>query len=369
MHGKVILVHASAYAPAAALLLRLRDTFDGGDAGTVTMLPSLSRAEHGARRAPGHRRPRGGLAQSTWQNRTLEIYAHQLRRNSASASCPPTRARGAHVRQAHWRRRRSPADAGGLGLVEGVDYWDIGTLPAGTLADGTTTLLAVTGCAPGRDRTTPRTTARCRYDVRTGNLGIWAAKLDTTTPLDGGSIGAQFAYASFPFSSESTLRRRRGGRGRLLRDHDLVTPGGRRSCATRATRATRLSRPRLTPVPVTVPYPIAEGVTYGQLAPAALAPVSGVTFDGTSGFFVNTVTADGGPTPVQIGGAAPEHPGDLRARTRTRASSPTASGYVFVLVGDPGQPPFTCRRAPTRGSSTCSRRTSSAFPTNPPFGN
>ncbi len=100
---------------------------------------------------------------------------------------------------------------------------------------------------------------------------------------------------------------------------------------------------------MTVPYPIAEGVTYGHLSPAALAPVSGLTFDGTSGFFVNTVAADGGPTPVQFGVPLPA----IQAVSAPSADAgifANGVGYVFVLVGDPGQPTFNiARRAQTPG--------------------
>ena len=95
------------------------------------------------------------------------------------------------------------ADAGGLGLVEGQSYWNLGTLPVGTLADRTTTLVAVTGCGPG-NTTTALDSCPVGYDETTGDLGLTFAKLDTTTQADGG-LGAQFAYASTPFSTASTL--------------------------------------------------------------------------------------------------------------------------------------------------------------------
>ncbi len=248
VHGKLILVHASAYAPALRFCFGSVNIPDGGDAGTITVTPSYPAPNTVLGVPPGT----GGPAADTsvdLANRTLEHLRHQRRRDGPRR---PERRRGhrrAHLRHAHWRegsrqRRRRPA----MPLVQGVDYWDLGTLQAGTLADGTTTLAR-------RDRLRARResahnaqrspTARCGLRRRpTGNLGLWATKLDTTTALDGGSLGAQFAYASFPFASESTLVNGAAAVAGFYMT-TLVTPEAGAPRPTRATRATRPSKPRL----------------------------------------------------------------------------------------------------------------------------
>ena len=132
------------------------------------------------------------------------------------------------------------------------------------------------------------------------------------------------------------------------------------------------------PVPVTVPYPIAEGVTYGQfdprngqpgaVTPTSLVPVSGVTFDGNSGFFVNAITADGGPTALQVPIPLP----NIQAISAPNADAgifANGVGYVFVLVGDPGQPTFVVPSGADAGQFNLFSAHILAFPTNPPFGN
>jgi hypothetical protein len=359
VHGKLILVHASAFAPA----LRFCFGSVNSDAGTTTVTPSYPAPNTVLGVPPGT----GGPAADSpldLANRTLEIYGI----NAAAAGLAGQTADAGTTELTCDKLIGANALAGDAGgpaspLALGTDYWDLGQLKAGTLADGTTTLLAVTGCAPGE---TENPTYNCPmpYDVATGNLGMWVAKLDTTTPLDGGSLGAQFAYASYPFLSESTLV---NGAAAVAGFYvtTLVTPEAG-APADGGDAAVEAAAP--TPVPVTVPYPIAEGVTYGNLSPAALAPVSGLTFDGTSGFFVNTVTADGGPTPVQFGVPLPA----IQAISAPNADAgifANGVGYVFVLVGDPGQPSYDIPDGGDAGPFNLFSAHILAFPTNPPFGN
>jgi hypothetical protein len=355
--GKVVVVNAAGYAPP----LRFCYGAVNGDAGTITIVPKVYPAPNTALGVPPGTGGPAAESPVDLKARTLEIYAINA---AAVASQLPTDAGTELTCDKLLGDNAIAADAGGLGLVQYRDYWDLGTLPAGTLADGTTTLLAVTGCVGG-EANNPTYNCPMPYPA-TGNLGMSYARLDTTTPLDGGSIGAQFAYASFQFSSESTLV---GGAAAVAGFYvtSLVTPeaGAPADGGDAAVEAAA-------PVPVTVPHPIAVGATYGQfdprngqpgaLAPMNLVPVSGVTFDGTSGFFANAITVDGGPTVLQV---------PVPLTSIQAISAPTADagifangvGYVFVLVGDPGQPSFT-----DAGFNYLSAHIL-GFPTNPPFGN
>jgi hypothetical protein len=259
-------------------------------------------------------------------------------------------------------------DAGGLGLTPGVDYWDIGNLPAGTLADGTTTLIVVNGCVPGITDTNDQTIdCPSTYNPGTGDLGMWTAKLDTTTPLDGGSIGAQFAYASNPFSNESALLG--GGVATVAGFYTsmLVVPDAG-AAPSDAGDAGDAAVEAAAPVLVTVPQVIAGGVTNGQLKPATVVPVSGISFGGASGFFVNSVTADGGSNAFQVA---------LPLSNIQQISAPSVPldagyfangvGYVFVLVGDPN--PNVPTFLDDAGTIFNVQKVHIlAYPTNPPFG-
>jgi hypothetical protein len=90
---------------------------------------------------------------------------------------------------------------GGGTLTPGVDFWYLGTIPKGTLLHGTTWVAAVTGCAPGE---TGDNVPFCggppglpTYSAITGNLTLTSWEVDNTTVVtaDGG-IAAQFGNAS-----------------------------------------------------------------------------------------------------------------------------------------------------------------------------
>jgi hypothetical protein len=345
--GKIILVHASSFAPALRFCFGSVTGVDAdGGGGRVTIVPGLAAPNTVVGVPNGTGGPVAGIPDV--ENRTLEIFAI----NAAKITGQIASDAGGELACADLiGSQATPVPDGGLGLVQGTDYWDLGRLPAGTLADGTTTLIAVTGCAPG-DSNPNDALLHCPspYDVATGNLGMWITKLDTTTPLDGGSIGAQFAYASYPFSAAS--RALAGGVAAVAGFYvtTTFTPDGG--------------------APVTVPaaFPIAEGVTYGNLAPTTLVPVSGVTFDGTSGFFVNSVTDAGGPTPFQVPIPLPS----IQALSYPGVDAgifANGVGYVFVLVGDPTLPSFVVPDGGDAGEFNLFSVHILGFPTNPPVGN
>ena len=356
VQGKVILVHGSAGAP-----LRFCYGAVTSDAGTIKMLPVNPSPNTALGVPPGTGGP-GAESSTDLANRSLEVFAINAQK---IASVVPSDA-GTELKcdalLGTDALTPNGTDAGGLGLMANVDYWDIGNLPAGTLANGTTTLIVVNGCVPGITDTNDQVVdCPAGYSPTTGDLGMWTAKLDTTTPLDGGSIGAQFAYASNPFSYESAAA---GGVAAVAGFYisTLVTPetpdaGDAGDAAVEAAA----------PIVVQVPHLVAGGVTNGHLAPTTLVPVSGVAFDGTSGFFANAVTSDGGATPFQL-------PIPLPLIQQISAPSvpldagyfSNGAGYVFVLVGDPN--PAVPTFLDDAGTFNVQKAHLIAFPTNPPFG-
>jgi hypothetical protein len=366
VHGKLILINSATTTPP----LRFCYGAVSGDAGAVSIIKSVYPAPRTTLGVPPGT---GGPAADSpvdLANRTLEIYALNAL-NPALIAQPLDGGAELTCDQLLGPDGVSPpaADAGGLGLRPGIDYWDIGTLPSGTLADATTTLLVIDGCPPGVSDTNdelvecgkaPRSKPTTGYDVSTGNLGFWTATLDTTTALDGGSIGAQFAYASYPFSFIAAHGPGLNGvaavAGFFVATTFVPDAGAPADAGDAAVEAAA-------PVTVNVPYPIAQGVTNGQLAPASVVPVSGVTFDGTSGFFANIVTVDGGPSSYNVPLPLPSIQ-QISAPNADGGYFANGAGYIFVLVGDPGQAQLT-----DAGQFNVLSPHILGFPTNPPFPN
>ena len=82
---------------------------------------------------------------------------------------------------------------GDAGLVSGTDFIKLPTLPAGTLAKGTTVMLAVTGCLASD----PGGNARCgsTWNNTTGNVKLVGFVLDRKV-ADAGAVGVQVAHLS-----------------------------------------------------------------------------------------------------------------------------------------------------------------------------
>jgi hypothetical protein len=243
------------------------------------------------------------------------------------------------------------------------DYFYVGEIVAGELASGTSWVAALEGCVPGE--TTTKDTALCggtAYSAPHGTLALQLIQLDSTTKLDGGSLGAQFGQISVAWAaplSELTA----GG-------SPPPTAAGFYVPAALADAGS----------PITQLAPIETTAALGQLLPATLAPVSGLTFDGGSGFYAVGWSDAGpvsGPPDEQDGG--PCTPGSGNPLTDCVSpwlmslpeidvlSSPTApgqlangAGYVFLLVGSPAvdtyvdvsdNPPTACVPGPT--APTC----------------
>jgi hypothetical protein len=376
VHGKLILVNASASPLAFNPTGSLRFCFgfahgtDGGDAGTVTVskTPPAPNTLQGVPQGTG-----GPAADTATDIASQNIVIYGI--NSAALATQTPDAGSAELNCSDLIGDNAlAADAGGLGLVEGQSYWNLGTLPAGTIADGTTTLVAVTGCGPG-NTTTALDSCPLGYaaDVATGDLGLSVAKLDTTTQADGG-VGAQFAYASTPFSTASTLY---GGAAVAAGffTTTFVTPdaGISDAAVSDAADAAPVDAGAPQPVPVNTFIPIAAPVENGQLAPPTLAVVPGLTFDSLSGFAVSAITADGGPTVLNPGFPFPF----IQAVSAPNADAGifgNGNGYVFVLVGDPRLSSFIgADGGPLGVDAGGAFNVLSAhvlgFPVNPPFGN
>jgi hypothetical protein len=228
-------------------------------------------------------------------------------------------------------------------LTMGTDYWYVGTIPQGTLAHGTTWVAAVGGCAPGLSA---QQGALCPagYSAATGNLQLIPYKVDSTTAVDGG-LGAQFANTSFAYDTVlGTVGGAASVPGLYIPTPVVPSDGG-------GAEGGEAGPP---PSPITF-VPIAASAAAGAtLYPATLATVPGVTYDGGSGFFLESVGADGGtvlfppgcnpalgncysplllPLPIidqlTYGGAAP-----------AGGTFADGKGYAFVFIGDPTQLPF-----------------------------
>ena len=240
----------------AALLLRLRGHPGRRRRGYRDDDPELPRSEYGSRRAARYGRPRGrhvGQSGQTAPSRSTR----SIGRAGLAGQLPPGGAGSAPSSRATsslaTRRSRGGCRRPRRPLKLGIDYWDLGALPAGTLADGTTTLLAVNGCAPGQSDTDDALgiVPAGVHDPSVGNLGIWVdeARHDDAARrrLDRRAVRVRVVSRS-PCVSAA-----KGGVERVAGFYLNTTFMSGRWRAGRVTRATRQSRPRLrSPVPVTV---------------------------------------------------------------------------------------------------------------------
>lgn len=214
-------------------------------------------------------------------------------------------------------------DGGGALLTADRDYWYLGAVPKGTLADGTAWLTAVFGCLPGiADGAAP---CAATDAAASAMGGVW--ELDNATAVDPGALGAQFVNASFALSSGTAI---------------VTAAGVYLGADSSSTRV-----------------PIASDVSGGTLRPPALAQVNGVAFD-KGGFFVEATSPDGGV----VGLASPFSTivqSTWGAKVPEGGALVDGAGYVFVLVGDPALPDDGTATGTPAGRLL-------AFPTNPPFG-
>jgi hypothetical protein len=377
VHGKLLLVNASAYAPSLRFCYGFVHTAADGGPGPITIAKSAPAPNDVLGVPPGT----GGSAPDTTANdlsaQTINLYAINAAKLATTATLPDAGAAELTCDELIGADALA-ADGGGLGLTQGIDYWSLGVLPAGTIANGSTTLAAVIGCAPGNaDPTSIAVNCPSGYSAATGSLALWYKTLDTTTVIDGGSIGAQFAFLSYPFKYEAaaTLNSEAAFAGFYETNFvpvpvpDAGADGGDGGAASDAA-------PQFIPVESLVP--VAAPVLYStfpNFLPPTLVSAAGVKYDGTSGFVVTALGTDGGGTSFSVPIPLPTiH--DLSWGPGSDAGVfQNGNGYVFILVGDPNPavPTFVGvdggpAAADAGGSFNYFSAHILGFPTNPPFG-
>jgi hypothetical protein len=178
---------------------------------------------------------------------------------------------------------------GGL-LKLNTDYFQLPAIPAQTLVSGKAFLLTVNGCLSAAATANPEAalggyTCGAGYDGgNTANIGV--VSLDTTTPLDDGGIGIQFAHRSLALQNTPITATLPDGGTVLV--HDPASSGV----------APLFIQPTLVDVPN-------DAGPDGGDAGSTLTPESQFTFVGSDGGSVPAAilydpgTATTGVTPVQ----------------------------------------------------------------------
>jgi hypothetical protein len=206
-------------------------------------------------------------------------------------------------------------------------FWQVGTINAGTLKDGASYVVAITGCIPGEDADGGEA-AKCGsgYATATGNLALTPFQLDNTTAVDAGSLGVQFAQASTPW--------------------DYVAKSFGASAASGAGVYT------ITPPaadagpdagPVVAEMPILAELSFGKVTQTTLTPFSGLTFDGPTQSGAFAAIADITKTPPAPLLPPAALPFSLIEGLTYGATVPEGGviqygkGFAFVLLGDPTQ--------------------------------
>jgi hypothetical protein len=214
----------------------------------------------------------------------------------------------------------TPGATGGTFLTPNVDFWQLNTIPAHTLMDGMSYVEAITGCLPGLP-VDGGANSYCGagYSTTTGNVGLTQFALDTTTTVDAGSMGVQFAQASTPWAAAVATLGPLSGAGVFT----LVPPAADAGPDAGPTRNVT---------------PILAQMDFGKVTNPTLTPFSGLDFTGASGAFAAIATTP--TTPVLTlalpfpyitaftYGADPVPDGGLPQNGK---------GFAFVLVGDPNQ--------------------------------
>jgi hypothetical protein len=242
-------------------------------------------------------------------------------------------------------------------LTLGTDYFYVGEIAKGQLATGTTWVAALEGCVPGEPNAEAPYCGGAAYSAANGNLQLQLYALDTTTKLDGGALGAQFAQTSIAWDAVMTGLSALYGDTTATTAAGLYVPTPVPEAGTDAGDAGDAATGPLPPTQITI-----ESMgTFGTLKPMTLAAVPGVTFDGNSGFFATGLA--GGTTPIQ---GPPEADGaactigvdcaspwlmplpvinELTQGLEADGGMPpnefaNGAGYVFILIGDPTAHPY-----------------------------
>ena len=280
-HAKLIFVHASPDLPAVRICLAFGTQNDASDAKLAPMAPLPKSAL-----APGAGTILPDLGDLYNQAVTpYVIIASKI--TSSLATCDqlvPT-------------------------LTANSDYFVVSTLKYNTLASGTTSLVAVTGCLPSTmDGLADTTTCGADYNAAKGNFAAQVFKLDRVIG-NTQRFGAQLAHLSSPASGvwgaqygstqvSASLRSFDGGSDEIIVDHAALF----------------------------------------TLAPSSAASLAMPTVDQTS-LVVAAVNPDGGAPPAQSSIPMPlVYEATTGQATGENAYFAPGVNYTFVFVGDPRQP-------------------------------
>jgi hypothetical protein len=298
--GKVIVVHASPDVPAVRFCFGTGNNDDGSDTqvGPLPALPHLSRpGQPFPGIFPGTGSPLPDITDLSQRAVTgFVILAEKIVGDNGDAGT----------------ERDCPALLGANGqggaLTKLVDYFQLATIPKGTFANGTTTLIAATGCFPkALDPSASANLCGADFNELTGNLSGRLFKLDRVTQA--GTLGAQVLQVSPSLDAESD-----GGTG--LTTGFLAADGG--------------------PLADGGPIVITTGQKYGELKPDQAAQNAGIASNAENVAFFTAVGATATPLPLPI----------ITQLTTGAADTQLDGGpyyqdnmnYTFVVLGVPGQP-------------------------------
>jgi hypothetical protein len=235
------------------------------------------------------------------------------------------------------------ADGTGGMLTANQDYFALPEIPAMTLKDQTTWLIAITGCLPAAAPRPPAGDGGPSYftaDIAhcggtfmdaTGNFGSALVQLDTTTAQDGGSFGAQVVDLSSAWEGVAAELAQLGG----------APPG------TTASQTVLFANETTGPLGA----PVAVGLTYPNAQPAMAAALPGTILADPVHNVLDTETV--GALPMDAGNlpnsliSAPIPLGGIVQLTTGNTMAQAADGglyfapgenYTFVLLGDPSSP-------------------------------
>jgi hypothetical protein len=263
-------------------------------------------------------------------------------------------------------------------LTENTDYWYVGEITKGELASGTTWVAALEGCVPGETDTTQQ--ALCGgaayVGATNGTLALQLIQLDNTTKLDGGSLGAQFGQISVEWSAYLAGSGSPPPTGAGFYIPTPIPEAGTGDAGDGGDAGDAATAP-FNPVTQLAPFEITAVYPPG-LEQSTLSPISGLTFDGGSGFYAagwNGSAPIFAPPTEDGGQCTPGSQNPLEACVspwfmslpdiNALSVGPTApnefqngAGYVFLLVGSPAAPSYIDYTTgnpcdPTAGGATC----------------
>jgi hypothetical protein len=395
-HAHVYVVHASEAAPALRFCFGFATQ---GDGGTVTVLSTFTALPDTLQTAqqpyPGMFPGTGGLLDDHgFDLSKLNVAAYAIDATKLTGDIGGDGSTERHCDALVGSDGLGTGGAGGGQLTLGTDYWALGIIPAQTLMPGSSWVFAITGCQAGVMDATEQAFCGPAYDPAKGNLGFVPFTLDSSTVPTAGTMGAQFAHASYQWD----LVKGQLDAGSLITAAAFYEPapapdagppgddgggdaateaggddsGGSGDSAAEAggdsggaadsasgddaTTADAGDDGSVTDAgddggdaghkgimaPSVTQIPVAIGVNFGSLSPMMTKSVGGLTFDGTSGFavsYVSGITPFGQPVALPLPviqqltyGTMTPPPGGV--------AFANGQSFVFVLVGNPLLPTF-----------------------------